>query len=68
MSKQWSHKMNLPPTNLEPELNAYAQQGYEIFKLWKNVDFNNYEIVAYKETIVGDNKANGYDELGNPIR
>lgn len=46
--KQWSHKISLNAVSLEPELNAYAEQGYEIFRIWQ-VMYDKYEIVAYKE-------------------
>jgi len=33
--KQWCHKIGLNTINLEPELNTFAGQGYEIFRLWR---------------------------------
>ena len=48
--KQWCHKINLSAVNLEPELNAFAEQGWEIYKIFK-VSYDNYEIIAFKEDL-----------------
>jgi hypothetical protein len=47
--KQWCHKINLSAVNLEPELNAFSEQGWEIYKIFK-VSYDNYEIIAFKES------------------
>lgn len=65
--KKWSHKTNLSSVSLEPELNAFSEQGYEIFKIWY-VKYDTYEIVAFKDVTINSNAPNGYDELGNPIK
>ncbi len=46
--KNWCHKYFINTATLERELNAFSEQGYEIYKLWK-VGNDDYEIVAYKE-------------------
>ena len=51
--KKWFHKHEV--SDLDKELNAFAQQGYEIFKLWK-VGYAKYEIVAYKEEVKNEEK------------
>ena len=65
--KTWSHILNLTTVSLEPELNAYAEQGYEIFRLWKD-GHEKYEIVIFKEITSKNDVTNGYDDLGNPIK
>ena len=49
--KKWSHKIGLNYTTLESDLNAYAEQGYEIFKIWR-VTYDNYQIVVFKEEAI----------------
>jgi len=48
MNKKWFHKIGISATELDKELNAFSEQGYEIYKVWK-VSYNQYEIIAYKE-------------------
>lgn len=49
--KKWFHKVGITWANLASELNAFAEQGYEIYKIWK-CDYNSYEIIAYKEETI----------------
>ena len=46
--KKWIHKVDILIFELDRELNAFSEQGYEIYKLWKS-SYGKYEIVAYKE-------------------
>lgn len=48
--RTWFHKVDISVTELEIELNAFSQQGYQIYKLWK-VGYDKYEIVAFKENV-----------------
>lgn len=47
--KKWIHKIDISVTELEKELNAFSEQGYEIYKVWKGSRYATYEIVAYIE-------------------
>lgn len=46
--KEWFHKLNIKTYELQTELNAFSEQGWEIYKLWKE-QYDSYEIIAYKE-------------------
>jgi len=46
--KKWFHKIEISVTELQDELNAFSEQGYEIYKLWKGARHGTYEIIAYK--------------------
>lgn len=48
--KKYCHKIDISVTQLEQELNAFSQQGYTIWKLWK-AGYYNYEIIAYTDDI-----------------
>ena len=48
--KKWCHKINISATTLEPELNAFSEQGWNIEKIWK-VTYDNYEVIASKEDL-----------------
>lgn len=47
--RQWCHKINLNSIQLEPELNAFAEQGWEIYAIFRCIH-DNYEIIAFKES------------------
>jgi len=47
--KKWFHKTNISIAELDCELNAFSEQGWEIFKLW-NTSEGVYEIVACMNT------------------
>jgi len=46
--KKWCHKINLTAVNLEPELNAFSEQGWEIYRVFRCLH-DNYEIIAFNE-------------------
>jgi hypothetical protein len=46
--REWCHKVRLSSVSLAPELNAFAEQGWEIYKIWK-IGYEDYEIAAYKD-------------------
>ena len=48
--KKWCHRINLTSITLEPELDAFSEEGWEIYRIW-NVGHDKYEIVAYKEDV-----------------
>jgi len=45
--KTWIHKIAISASELDRELNAFSEQGYLIFKIWR-CGYDNYEIVAYR--------------------
>ena len=46
--KEYFHKPNINSIELQAELNAFSEQGWEIYKLWKTV-YDIYEIVACRD-------------------
>jgi len=48
--RKWSHKIQVNSMTLESELNAFSEQGYEIYKVW-HLGYETYEILAYKDEL-----------------
>lgn len=61
--KTWKHKIDISVTELDKELNAFASQGYEIFRVWKS-SYDKYEIIAWVDDVkAGDGRRSGHSPL-----